>query len=221
MRCLILSDSVALPREAPEIVAYEQTWVELVREQIPSLIVHQVSIGGATIDQLLRQFPYHRMFKPDFILIQCGIVDCSPRAITANEDILINSNRLTRNIARIVLPCVKTRLRKFRNIQHTRLKDFEICLNEFNKISAQVFAIEILEADANYETINPGITHNIRRYNESIRTIFRDRYISVAGIGPQHLMSDFHHLNFSGHQALANLVTIFLKERVLQGLKTG
>jgi hypothetical protein len=204
MRVLILSDSLALPRSTPEQVAFEETWVELLRKNT-SLTVHQVSIGGATIDVLWQQFGYHKLFNPDIIIIQCGIVDCAPRSLTISEETLINSNKLTRWLGRKILPRTKNVLRKYRSIKRTQIAKFNSYLEKFNSTGAKVFFIEIIDSGEKYDKIVPGISSSIKKYNGSIATIGKN-LISTASISYDCLMDDMHHLNRQGHFKLYRAV---------------
>lgn len=81
-RVLILSDSLALARTKPEICLYEDTYPAFLKKGFE---VHQVSIGGATSADLLKQVHYHKSFNPDVVILQVGIVDCAPRFISRKE----------------------------------------------------------------------------------------------------------------------------------------
>ncbi len=52
-KILVITDSLGLPRKDPEECLFENTWPFLLKKN--GFIIHQVSIGGATIDQLYRQ----------------------------------------------------------------------------------------------------------------------------------------------------------------------
>ncbi len=67
-KILVITDSLGLPRKDPEECLYENTWPILLKKN--GFIIHQVSIGGATIDQLYRQVAYHKLFNPDIVIIQ-------------------------------------------------------------------------------------------------------------------------------------------------------
>src|SRR5687768_9305673 len=103
-RCLILTDSLGLPREEPEVLNYEDTWPYLIRKY-HSLEVIQASIGAATSTDLMTQVFYYKNTRPDIVLVQCGIVDLTPRAFLPYELSLFKKfrvskfmlNRITKN----------------------------------------------------------------------------------------------------------------------------
>ncbi len=70
-KMLIITDSLGLPRPKPEIVEYNDTWVKKISIYYD---VWQYSSGGATISDLYSQIEYHKMFNPDIVLIQSGIL---------------------------------------------------------------------------------------------------------------------------------------------------
>lgn len=201
-RVLLLSDSLALPRHIPEKVVYEDTWIELFRSANPDSIISQLSIGGATIDRLWGQYFYHKNFRPDICIIQCGIVDCSPRAFTEFEQYVINSNRYTRKIGNMVIPKIKRFLRKNRYIQLTSQGKFRSTLELFKAEKMRTIVVGIIPAPAEYNITVPRISENITRYNEILEEVFGDLFIDTNDITSDCLMSDFHHLNKIGHAAV-------------------
>lgn len=202
MRILILTDSLALPRTTPEMVAFEDTWVELLKQQYPMAVFHQLSIGGAKIGILWEQFFYHKNFRPDICIIQSGIVDCSPRAFTEFEQFLINSNRVTRKLGNMIIPKIKGFLRRSRYIQSTPIKKYSKIMSDFHAQNKHTIAIGIVPAVAEYEKKVPGITNNIQVYNSSLKQIFQDDFIDMSDIDRVFVMSDYHHLNSDGHRKL-------------------
>lgn len=201
-RVLILSDSLALPRHIPENVAYEDTWVELLRSQHEDFLIHQLSIGGATIDRLWGQYFYYKNFLPDICIIQCGIVDCSPRAFTQFEQYVINSNRVTRKLGNIIIPKIKGFLRKNRYIQLTPEAKFRSMLELFEAEKMTTLVVGIIPAPDEYNKKVPGISENITCYNNILSDVFGNSYIDTNDVKPDCLMSDFHHLNRKGHAAI-------------------
>jgi hypothetical protein len=212
-RVLILSDSLALPRHIPENVVYEDTWVELFRSANPNSIISQLSIGGATIDKLWSQYFYHKNFRPDICIIQCGIVDCSPRALTEFEQYVINSNRYTRKIGNLIIPKVKGFLRKNRYIQLTSHSKFRSTLELFKAEKMKTVVVGIIPAPDEYNIKVPGILENITHYNKILEDVFGDFFIDTNDIKQDCLMSDFHHLNKKGHAAVFEKIQskIYLK----------
>lgn len=200
-RVLILTDSLSLPRDKPEVCEYENTWPALIKAS-GKHIVHQVSIGGATSSFLLKQLHYHAMFKPDIVILQMGIVDCAPRFANQFELEIINRLPFRKKILeKLNKPSVK----KFRNLTYTPIKYFK---NNLNKISRRlgnlkIVAIGIVPAVEAYEKVLPGVTNNIRSYNAILETSFTN-FIDLSAMPAEGLMSDHHHINAAGHQYIFN-----------------
>lgn len=195
-RILILSDSLALPRNIPEVCTYNETWPILLRKN--GFDVHQVSIGGATSEDLLRQAPYHCSYNPEIVLIQVGIVDCAPRFMTKMELSLVRKLPF----GHLIIRAINTKsVKKIRKIQYIPPKSFKKNIESIDLIfrNAHTIFIEILPVVAEYEKLLPGVRRNVEVYNEILKNSAR-KTININDIGRDGIMSDHHHLNALGHQ---------------------
>ena len=86
IKILVFSDSLGLPRNTPQAVNWEETWVQLLSK---IYCVEYCAIGGAKVSDLSRQISYYKIFNPDIVIVQSGIVDCAPRALTEFEKQII------------------------------------------------------------------------------------------------------------------------------------
>jgi hypothetical protein len=199
-KILILSDSLALPRQAPEQCAFDKTWPFLLK-RLPETEIIQVSIGGATIKDLVKQVGYYKPFDPQIVILQSGIVDCSPRFATRFEQDVI---------AKIPVPFIKksvlkmlnqAAVRRWRNVTYTRPKDFKSSLQAIErKLSpAAIIAVGIISPTQNYEKLLPGITKNVQVFNAIIETCYGDKYVDVTTFPAEGIMSVHHHINDAGH----------------------
>lgn len=199
-RIVIFSDSLGLPRESPEVTFVEDTYPQLLRSDYQ---VFQLSIGGGRIEDFLVQAHYYRQCKPDYVIIQSGIVDCGPRAFSWNEELFLKSNIIGRVIRRIIAVTITTKkIRIFRKKSWTSKKQYTRCCTQLIDIFPEipVFALSILPADHEYEKKVPGIQSKIIEYNQILHSLFGDRMISLENIPRDGVMSDGHHLNKIGHQ---------------------
>jgi hypothetical protein len=204
-KVLVFSDSLALPRPTPEVVNYNETWVYKL-SQIYN--VHQISIGGAIIEELSTQINYAKMFEPDFVILQAGIVDCAPRAMTKFETRFLNKYKFTRILLKKILtPKVLFLLRKYRNVTYTKKFIFESQVEIFYKhFRSKLFWIEILPANTDFSQSIPGIENNIKEYNSIIKEKVENNFISVPDFKADYLMSDHHHLSELGHGYIFDLI---------------
>ncbi|MBI3519742.1 MAG: SGNH/GDSL hydrolase family protein [Bacteroidetes bacterium] len=200
-KILVITDSLGLPRPTPEIVKYNETWVNKLSELYR---VHQLSIGGGTISNLFSQIEYLKMFEPDFVIIQSGIVDCAPRALTKFESEFFNKFKVTKKILNLYLTKDRTeKLRKKRNKTYTSFEDFEKYLNLFAKeFGDKLYFVGILPGNENYEKKVPGVVGNINKYNALIQVTAIHNFISVDDFCQDDIMTDYIHLTKKGHQKL-------------------
>jgi lysophospholipase L1-like esterase len=198
-KVLILADSLSLPRLNPEVCEYEHTWPYLLKKEYQ---VHQVSIGGGTISDLVRQIEYHKLFRPDVIILQCGIVDCAPRALGIFELEMIKK---IWGVRAMLLPFIKrnsSAIRKYRNKTYTSPSVFLRSLKEIKAAvpTAIFFGIGILPTSSEYERKVPGITQRVDQFNAILANFLKDYFISVSAIDRELIMTDYIHLNARGQK---------------------
>lgn len=201
-----MSDSLPLPRREPEVCEWQDTWPYLLRKD--GYDVYSVSIGGATVAELLEQLDYHNSREKDIAIIQTGIVDAAPRILTKEERTVINYFWLSRKLLLPLILRFKTYLRKKRNMTYTSRNDFRTALKDIReRIGCEkVYAIGILPPVHGYEGIAPGISENIKAYNSILAEVFNDAFLDVDNMPSEGIMSDFHHLNAAGHRFVYNIV---------------
>ncbi len=206
MKILFLTDSLSLPREENgQVVKYEETYLSILRKEFPEMLIVDSAIGGATIWDLFRQIFYYKYFEPDLVIIQCGIVDCAPRAFTEFEKKILN--RLG-----IRAKGLTSFLRRYRGLKRTSRVKFEKTAikikNEFSNIP--VYAIGILPASLEYEKKVPGIENSIAIYNQILKGHFH--FIESCGFPMEGILNDHHHLNKYGHEVIAdNIRSVLIK----------
>lgn len=212
MKILILTDSLALPRNNPENCAFEDTWPILLRKNHRE--IHQVSIGAATSSILLKQVTYQKIFNPNVVILQVGIVDCAPRFMTNRE---LNFTDALGVLGKSIRYLFNQKwIRKIRNISYVKENDFKNNIIELQKkIECPIIAIGILPASVEYEKILPGVTKKIQLYNSILEQNFKyfvnsDEILDLNGI-----MTDHHHLNKRGHYFLSQRI-----EQLLQNIET-
>ena len=200
MKLLIITDSLGLPRPTPEVVNYNQTWCSLISDRFKT---HQLSIGGATIVDLKSQINYLKMYEPDLIVVQCGIVDCAPRALTKYESYVLNKYSFTRKLLKWCSPWILKLLRK-RGRTYTNEVSFRGVVKKFRiEFGEKMYWIGIVPSAKEYEVKVPGVSENIKKYNKILKEELGTNLLDVSEMLPEHIMSDFHHLNVAGHKYIA------------------
>lgn len=196
-RFLILTDSVSLPRTSPEYTPYEVTWPYLLKKSGCDII--HCGIGGATIADIVRQTFYYNeaVLKVDFVIVQCGIVDCAPRFLSKYEQLIIRKIPFIGNAVFKALN--KNWVRKLRKITYTRLRDYEKGVQKIHAIYGdKLHFMTIAPAHAEYEKRAAGITRNIYNYNAVLRK--NVPVIDMDGIEKFGITDDYHHFNAKGHR---------------------
>jgi len=201
MRILIFTDSLSLPRSTPEVCHHSDTWPERLRK-----LGHEVclsAIGGATINTLFKQtFYFGNTGYFDLVIIQSGIVDCAPRFARQWEVKLLQATPV---FGKLMLSALNTNfIRGLRNITYTNPNAFKQFINKFDaSYACPVWYIPILPASPAYEQRLPGVTKNITQFNQLLPAA---RMIEISKLTSNDLMSDFHHLNSTGHEVITNAI---------------
>lgn len=198
---LILTDSLAFPRSEPEGVPYEKTWVALLKRKFTQIDFVHCGRGGATIVDLFKHSAYfHGTIEPALVLVQAGIVDCAPRALTVTEQQILQRLPIVGRLLFAIVRRNAARLRRWRRMSYTSLASYETWVQAYERLFSNVYWIGILPADSEYESRVQGISAAIDSYNAVLK---RRNYISTADLTSNDIMSDHHHLNATGHHRLA------------------
>lgn len=214
IKVLIITDSLGFPRSAPELLLYEETYIALLRNKFTEYdIIHQ-GRGGATIKELFNHSSYyHETLNPDIVIIQSGIVDCAPRALTLTEQHVISRLPF---LSEILISFVKKNsnfLRKFRNIKYTPVEVYQEYIRKFNLLFHNTYWIGILPASDDYEKQLHNIRESIFKYNDVLhKENAINKYLSLVNYTEYDIMSDFHHLNKSGHTKLFKDISVLLSK---------
>lgn len=208
MKILILTDSVGLPRSKPEFCSFEDTWPVLLRKNDRN--IHQVSIGAATSQVLLKQVTYQKAFKPDLVILQVGIVDCAPRFMSNKE---LDFTGALGTIGRGLRFLFNRKwIKKLRNISYINELDFKSNISNIQSdFDCPIMAIGILPASSEYEIFLPGVTNKIKLYNDILEQNVKYFLNTNEILGCGGIMTDHHHLNKSGNHYLFKKIDDFIQ----------
>lgn len=211
-KILVLTDSLGLPRcNNGESVSYEKTWINLLKSDFN---IHQVSIGGATILDIVNQMDYHLLYYPDAVIVQAGIVDCAPRAFTKQERIFLSSIPIINKIFNKISAKFGKQIRNIRQKSFTTPREFKSAVIKLKNFYAPlpVYFLGIVPAVKEYEQKVKGIKKKIELYNSILKT--NGNYISLEDFSIEHIMSDFHHLNENGNKYLSQKIITTLNNAI-------
>jgi hypothetical protein len=194
----LVTDSMSLPRRAPEQLAYGETYAALVAARYGIDILHCAQ-GGAAADALANQMNY-LAGSFDFFIFHFGIVDCAPRALSRVEVAVLRrlpfNVRLPRGMIRF--------LRRHRGVRMTRPAAYRAYAQAMrNAAGCHCLAIATAPVTTEYESRVPGIGASVSLYNEILADVFGDAYVAVDFDPQTYLMSDGMHMNADGHRWLA------------------
>lgn len=188
LRIVALADSLAMARSEPAVIQWEETWpARLAAELISAGIDAEVINCGArarTADQLLdTEFEEHVVYKqPDVVVLQVGIVDCSPRIFSKRERSLLNRRFVPASLRNwIIQRRAKRRDEILRNSDplrkvYTRPDEFTQCLEQFAAKASRLdrpprlVVLPVLCSPAVMDRKSPGHTQNVRLYNDRLRS---------------------------------------------------
>ena len=214
MRILVLTDSLGLPRSRPEFCAFEDTWPILLKNKFRQ--VHQVSIGAATTEVLLKQIRYQNAFMPDLAIVQVGIVDCVPRFMSTKE---LNFTSALGSVGKALRFMLNRKwIRRLRNISFVKVTEFEINLKLLaEELNCPVIVIGILPASSDYEKLLPGVVLKISEYNKVLKSNFAYYLDTNDFIERDGIMTDHHHLNQTGQHIIYKRLEAILDKHFTNG----
>lgn len=221
-RILIITDSLGMPRPN---ISIEKVWVRKFIKGLGQKFEIFTFCRRSNDTKDLKNFlkDYTDWYKPDFIIIQLGIVDCARRAMPSTRLWFKILSRIT---------FISNVLRKLASKYHflfSKIFDYQICnITEFENN-----LIVFVEKTQNFKVIflpiaSPGeflkkkcynIENDIKAYNEVLGKISRS-YDNVELINPYYgyksdeyvLKEDGHHLNEFGNKLVFDKLYDFFKQ---------
>lgn len=198
---LIITDSLGFPRQAPQTLPYEDTYIHKLKSEFKGLDIIHCGVGGGTIEKLYNQTKYYyEALSPRFVFVQSGIVDCAPRALTATEQQIISRLPIIGAPISEIIKKNSKWIRSKRQITYTPLNEFADYVEKFKILFPSLYWLGIAPGFSEYEYKVPGIIKNITSYNSVIKNIIGEKLlISLDSLTENDLMTDLHHLTTSGH----------------------
>ena len=207
---VIVTDSLGIPREQPKRMGPKIVWPFRIKN-----VSYIHTRTGYTIIDVVRDMDLHiKACEPDLIVLQVGIVDCAPRVLSRTEARLIRTIPGLEAIVGWLIKKYRKQLLRLRKIQYVPITVFIEGLKRLKEKNpgVPIIAVSILPACAAYESLVPGISNEIKKYNSALaeNLCYIDPY---EGFAPEKLcVDDYHHLNEKGH----DLVVKAVNEAVIQ-----
>lgn len=232
MRIVALADSLALPRPEPSgRVLWEETWPYVLQQELYStgLKADVINCGmrARTIDTILGfEFTEHVILKrPDIIILQVGIVDCSPRIFSRSEGRILKSQIMPAGLRERIIQRRSQRRSQITSRNplakvYTSPEKFAACLDSFQvKLksldwSPVIFILPIVSDRHMMETKSPGHTANVDLYNAILKSYCQKSnawWVECPGFLPAKegetlFCEDGVHLNVEGHRLLSRVL---------------
>ena len=224
----IYGDSLSLPR-AGDAIPPEATYAELLRERLRhrgvAATVLNRSRGGATIDELYRDYRndlgYIGEAPGQVLVIQCGVVDCAPRPLSRRGRRVVG--RLPAALRSPIVSFLHRKraalLSRGISFRYTQPPRFAAVLGGWLRHAAprysRILVINIAPTTAEMEQHSPGFTASIETFNGLIAGAVRDvpnatvvdvhRLLSSSAAELTRCVNqqDGHHITAAGHQLFA------------------
>lgn len=217
---LFITDSLGGPRDFPEVLYYQDTWVYRVKKALECRKIqsHSIVLYGLDSLRIVKDlFETHvKLYCPQLVIYQVGIVDCAPRSVSKRE--LRYFKKLPGVLQESIQKFIKNNygeISKLRDINNVDLSCFEenisILANNFKSIF-----IPIAPITPEFQVKSPLIKRNAVKYNqilEKYSQVWLEEFESPdQKIMEQMFTADFYHLNRFGHQYLSEC---FLRSKVV------
>lgn len=214
---LIIGDSMAMPRNE---VAYNQTWIYKLISHFSEIMFIDKSRRGSTTERIVQEGGGYKnvqpgadlleYYKPNLVVIQLGIVDCSPR--------LVSRNALSTKLINHSPTFVKTVFYRFKKKYSVRKpknafvspqqfkNNFETYIKRAKAMNTRVLAIEIAPVAESFVEKSPSIVASIAEYNKILEDLTIYENFSVVSSYDKKLSNslliDELHLNEKGHEII-------------------
>jgi len=224
MRILIITDSLGIPRYD---VCVDEVWVFRLIEELRHThqVITHLQPGLSIKDVINLRENLFLLYKPDIVISQLGIVDCSRRALPKEFFKIVSKlpiiSRLFNKLAKKYHYQI-TRLFNFKYIHADEFKlHLESLKNVFEKNNIYIFIIAIAPPGKFLLDTTFAIAEDIELYNNLFQTIENSQVILVnpykeVDISKMLNIDDGHHLNSDGHNLVYNhikeAVNVFLKQ---------
>lgn len=186
-KIMSIGDSLALPGH---LNLYEDTWICKLKKQLPnhdfitffkrSLTTDVlVTMGGGVtgIDGFPLGADCLEFFKPDYVVLQLGIVDCAPRLFSplARKALSVTPGFVRSSVIRIAKTIRSRHVKRadvppgiFESNLRTYFKRCQACNVE------KIVVVLICVPSEDFKVKNPGIVDAVVQYNDLYRNIARD-----------------------------------------------
>lgn len=222
MKLLIAGDSLSMSRHVDGIT-FEQTYAVLTQRALPGALVINGSERASSSRRIGSEDyldEYLRPLSPDHVVVQVGVVDCTPRIFTDGERRVLGLMQrvpLLRAVSAAIIRAAsrhRAAITSRRNMPMIALDEFDRHLRTFiaeaRRIrgGCRVALVNIACPNATFLSRNPGALAFVERYNAALASIAAESGSRVIDLfdftsrHPESLLPDGYHINAMAHQFL-------------------
>lgn len=223
-KILIVGDSLGMVRP-DEGILIEDIYPYLLQKALSNdfFVINASQRANNSSRIISKDYAYEHIdaTKPDIVILQIGIVDCTPRLFTEIQKKIMAGITLISWLKPVISKYIKKKsqrrydLTKKREIVHVPLGKFEVNLvNFFEKIKsvspdATFIVINILYPGSAMTSRNFGLVENVMNYNQKltgIATSYSSKIIDIFNftqLSPEVVLTDGHHIGKKAHQFIA------------------
>lgn len=192
-RVLCISDSLGLPRPG---VRYQDTWLSMLSGVLSEIDFIALFRRNGTTD-MLSDWDYGEcllFYRPNQVVLQLGICDCSPRYLRTTSIVYRILNKLPQLFSSIAWRFIKLfvgRSAKRTDVSQKRFADnIKAYLDRCVESGVERVVIILIATPApKMTTSNPKVVENVNLYNSIYRDIAQ-RYAFVELINPLSIADD-------------------------------
>lgn len=218
--CLVITDSVGFPRTEP-LTLFQNTWLGLLEEKLnqSGFFIVYFQKKGLSTEHIVRELNKILIYtKPDLIILQVGIVDCSPRVLKNSELNFLKKIPIINSVVHRIIKKYYRQLSSLRNLSYIDPYLFKLNLEQIKRdFKNNIWCVLPigLPCDA-YIHKSPLIAERITIYNEILIQVFGFSLVPDFLYFSKPILNniytdDNYHLNENGHHMYSEIISRYLK----------
>ena len=202
----------------------DNTWTYLLASELSNIrpsefIFYYHCLHGLTTDSVVEHMQgVLGAYSPDMVVMQVGIVDCYPRAVTKKEAAIASRIPLLGKLTHRLVRKYYRELIMARNISYVDIKSFEKnnrAIFDFYE-GVEMIVIPIAPPNDRFSEKNPAVRSQVIKYNDILQKIYGERFLdsafSYANL-EEIFLSDNYHLSERGNRLLVDCLIKKCKSR--------
>ncbi|MEZ8943710.1 hypothetical protein AB6E30_06610 [Vibrio sp. 10N.247.311.12] len=203
---LLLTDSLGYPRMSVGSPSASNVWTYRLARKLKGKynFFFDIKTGRTTSEIVDNLLPHFAAYQAEVIIIQVGIVDCYPRALSKIELQVISRIPILNSFFKMLIKKYYKEIINLRKINYVDEGTFENNIRDIKSFfcNSQVIFLPIAPPNKKYCNINPLVELNISKYNSILSKVvgeqcdvsfFDDLDAEKAYVSDNHHFSDYGH----------------------------